>query len=167
MSTSNDGVSRFVPSTVYAPTTFAGGIVSAGIETGSMVCNTIDAEAIKMTLNTNVGLYLSGGLSEQDLLPQGATAYLTPLPFMCMITLNAGSAGVTLPPAYPGARIIFANGSGGNRTVTAFVGENIVCVQTNAAAGALVIATRSSVIFCKTDGPTWMALLTLPQYVPP
>ena len=52
MSTSNDGVSRFVASTVYAPTTFAAGIVSAGITSGSMVCNTIDAEAVKMTLNS-------------------------------------------------------------------------------------------------------------------
>ena len=166
MSVSNDGVSRFVPSTVYAPTTFAGGITSAGITSGSMVCNTIDAEAVKMTLNTNVGLYLSGGLSSQDLLPVGAVVYATPLPFMCVISLGGGSGGVTLPPAYAGARIIFCNTSAGNRIITAFGAENILNAQTGGAAHTLTLANFQTAIFCKTDGPTWLAIIINPVAAP-
>ena len=154
MSVSNDGVSRFASSTVYAPVTF-----NAGVTSGTIVSNTIDAEAIALTLNSNVGLYVGGTLAAQELLPVGATVYLNPLPFMCNILLDGGSGNITLPPAYAGARIIVSNASGGNRTVTASAGQAMIIVQANVNAGCITITDASTVIFCKTDGPTWVALL--------
>ena len=154
MSVSNDGVSRFASSTVYAPVTF-----NAGVTSGTIVSNTIDAEAIALTLNSNVGLYVGGGLANQDLLPIGAVVYLTPLPFMCNIYLGVTSGAVTLPPAYEGARIIISNRSGANRVVTCYAGDAMIIVQADVAANAITMTTNSSVILCKTDGPTWVALL--------
>ena len=101
MSTSNDGVSRFVASTVYAPTTFAAGIVSAGVTSGSMVCNTIDAEAVKMTLNSDVGLFLSGALGLQDVGDAGCPAamVLENIAFNQCVRLTAARAFVLPTPA--------------------------------------------------------------------
>lgn len=154
MSTKNDGISRFESSVVYAPVTF-----NAGITSGSIVSNTIDAQAVALTLNSSVGLYVGGALVGQELLPVGAVVYLNPLPFMCSILLDGGSGAVTLPPAYAGARIIVSNISGANRVVTAYAGDAMIIVQAGVNAGFITMADNSTVIFCKADGPTWVALL--------
>jgi len=103
MSTQNDGMSRFVPSTCYALPTFAAGIKSSGVETGTIVCNTYDAEAVKMTLNSDVGLFVTGLLPNQDIFLDGGAALVMtfPVPFMQSINVIAAGSVITLPVGPP------------------------------------------------------------------
>lgn len=96
MSVANDGISRFEASTMYAPAVFADGITS-----GTIVTNTLDAQAVKMTINTGRGLYLGGALGLQDVGDAGCPAamVLADLAFNQAVRLTEARAFVLPTPA--------------------------------------------------------------------
>lgn len=92
MSVSNDGISRFESSVVYAPVTFADGLTS-----GSIVSNTIDAQAVALTLKSSNCLILGGLVDGQDTsFDVDQTYYLQNCPWFQMINVN-NNAVVVLP----------------------------------------------------------------------
>ena len=144
MSVSNDGVSRFVASTVYAPTTFAAGIVSAGVTSGSMVCNTIDAEAIQMTLNSDVGVRFQGLLANQDINYNAGGGFnqalaLTTINYLQSYTVTAGGRACILPEILDGAGVVVAGVPQGVRMLFITNGGNITFESTAASAAPLAV----------------------------
>lgn len=89
MSTANNGISRFESSTVYAPVIFNEAITSETI-----ITNTI--EAVSLTLNADVGVYLGGALAEQDATNASAPAVLVlaNIPFCASYLITAARAYV-------------------------------------------------------------------------
>ena len=180
MSVSNDGVSRFVPSTCYALPTFAAGIKSSGVETGTIVCNTYDAEGVKMTLNSDIGLFVTGLLPDQDIfLDGGADLVMTfPVPFMQSIFVVAGGSVITLPIGPPanlisnGTRFsILTNAdttiripAGGPRVRT-YTSKLVVTADSpafayvNVAAGADIAITANSMVTFTSFNDVWQATI--------
>jgi hypothetical protein len=152
MSVSNDGVSRFTASTVYAPQTFNSGISSSSV-------TAVGAKAL--TLSSADALYLGGALANQDLVTvAGVNTYLTPLPFMCSIYL-ANAATIVLPPLYSGARIVINNTSGADRACNAAGVQVIIDCLGGAVNNLFTLPSFSSTTFYNNDG-SWMAVCTQP-----
>ena len=89
MSVSNDGMSRFAPSTSYATQTFSAGVSAP----------TVDAGLLPLTLSSADGLLVTGALAKQDISVDGGAALVMtfPVPFMQSIWVSANGTAITLP----------------------------------------------------------------------
>lgn len=151
MSTSNFGVSAFGSNTLIP--TLTNGVITSSVSSGSVA-------TAPLTLSSPYGIYFGGTLGVQDL-PLAANAVLTvPQPFMCNVYMGGGVAALTIPPLYPGARILVTNNSGGNSVITASVVggiQQVILVPGDPAAAFVTMADTASYMFMNNDG-SWLAL---------
>ena len=150
MATANDGISRFASAS--ANQLYSGITTPTVVSTGAL------------SLSSPTGIYFAGSLTDQDVpLSVATTVFTESLPFMCNIYCGGGVTAVTLPPLYPGARILFTNNNSLSSVVvsTTSVGAPPVAQQIlvpgAAAATTLTVAYTETYLFCNNDG-SWLAL---------
>ena len=115
MSAQNSGIKRFENSEVFGVPDFLNGITTPTVTSNSA-----------FTLSSPTGFYLGGAVVNQDIVLSTNTVLTTRLPFFCIVYLAGGVSTLTLPPSYPGARILLTNNSGGTATISVTTGNTII-----------------------------------------
>lgn len=98
MSVANDGISRFVESTVYAPVNFKGDVIASHVVAENIFTPLINAGAVPLVLSSESLVRLGGALAIQDYeLPAGTyTLAIETLGFE-QVYICSGAVNIVLP----------------------------------------------------------------------
>lgn len=182
MSSSNDGISRFVESTVYAPVTFKGAVVLDNV-------SSLDAGDVPLVLTSNHSIKFAGLLEQQDITVAGDTI-MSGANFLQHINVTAG-ATITLPDLKAdgtfgvpnGMRMTFYNVNATNLTFktslasgavihdnrTVYVAQDVTQIipEQVAADTATDPYTQYSFVYVTSADTFWVINGTIPIIVPP